>query len=192
MSKKIQLIIGSTREGRVAPSIADWIQQLAGAHEEIELEVVDLKEVNLPFFDEATPPAYKSSTKKHAVAWSERIAAADGYIFLTAEYNRGMPSSLKNAIDYLVKEWEGKPAVIVSYGFIDGGMSASRHLRDVLDWLKVHTVDPTVGIHLKQEMMGEDGKPKDAEKDFAEYEEPLREALTKLAGAEELTAAKSA
>lgn len=190
MAKKIQLIIGSTRDGRNAPVVADWIQQKAAKHEELDIEIVDLKDIDLPFFKAATPPAYGADTSDHAQSWAKKISEADGYIFLTAEYNRSIPASLKNALDYLVAEWNNKPAVVVSYGFIDGGMSANKHLHDILSWLKVTTVDTTIGIQLKQEMFGESGF-KYVESDFAEYEENLHDALTQLANAEEPVAANA-
>lgn len=184
MTKNIQLIIGSTRDGRTAPAIADWVKNNASQHEELNIEVVDLKDIALPFFQAATPPAYGADDSEHAQNWAKKVSEADGYIFLTPEYNRSIPASLKNALDYLVAEWNGKPAAVVSYGFIDGGMSANKHLHDVLSWLKVATVDTTVAIHLKQEMFSDTGL-KDVEADFAQYEESLRDALTQLANAEE-------
>lgn len=186
MAKHIQLIIGSTRKGRVAPAVAEWVKQHAETNNDITLEVVDLEEENLPFFNAAVPPAYGADPSDHAQAWAKKIESADGYIFLTAEYNRSIPASLKNAIDYLVAEWKEKPAAIVSYGYIDGGKSATKHLQDIFAWLKVAIVDSTVNIQLTQDLFDESGSFKDIESDFAQYDETLQNALAELVNAEEL------
>lgn len=177
MSKKIQLIIGSTRENRLGSSIAQWVAAQTAKNSGIELEIVDLKQENLPMMDAPIPPAYAAVDTDAGKAWADKIGAADGYIFLTPEYNRSIPASLKNALDYLVEEWKEKPAIIVSYGYIDGGKSATRHLQDILDWLKVHHANTTVALHLNQDMFDEAGKLKDINESFAAYEEELTQAL---------------
>lgn len=188
MAKKIQLIIGSTRENRVGAQVADWVATHARAHDDIELEVIDLKEVNLPFFNAPTPPLYAPDTSDAGQAWAKRIDEGDGFIFVTPEYNRGIPAALKNAIDFLVAEWKEKPAVVVSYGYIDGGQSASKHLHDVLSWLKVATAESTVSLKLTQDMMGAAGI-KDVDEAFADYEVVIDEALKEILAHEPATAA---
>lgn len=180
MSKKIQLIIGSTRENRVGESIASWIEGQLTKNSTVELEIVDLKKQELPAFDAPIPPAYAPTTTEAGKAWAKKVASADGFIFLTPEYNRSIPSSLKNAIDYLAAEWKEKPAVIVSYGYIDGGKSAATHLQDILDWLKIDTTAAAINLHLSQEVMGEDGRVKDIDAAFAQYEEQLSIAMQQL------------
>lgn len=180
MSKKIQLIIGSTRQNRLGTAIAAWVEKQASSNKNLELEVIDLKQENLPLMDAAIPPAYAAVETDAAKAWAEKIGAADGYIFLTPEYNRSMPASLKNALDYLVDEWKEKPAVVVSYGYVDGGKSAARHLQDVLDWLKVSHDGAQVALHLNQEMLDEAGAFKDIDQSLAQYEEDLSTALKQL------------
>lgn len=191
MPKKIQLIIGSTREGRVSSMIADWIKNQSQTNNEIELEIVDLKEVDLPFFNSSIPPAYSADQSKPGIAWAERVSKADGFIFLTAEYNRSIPAPLKNAIDYLVKEWTGKPAAVVSYGYVDGGKNASKHLLDILGWQKMNITNTLVNIHLKQEMFNETGSFNDIETDFAQYNEHLLDAITELRNSVDTVLAKS-
>jgi NAD(P)H-dependent FMN reductase len=180
MAKNIQLIIGSTRQNRVAKSIAEWIVDHVN-HEDINLEIIDLKEVRLPAFDAPVPPAYAPVNTDAGKKWAETIAKADGYIFLTAEYNRSIPSSLKNALDYLVVEWRGKPSAIVSYGYVDGGQSAARHLKDILGWLKVPVVEPAVALRLEQGLFSKDGSFNNMDESFAKYEEMLNEAASRLA-----------
>ncbi len=92
MTKKIQLIVGSTRENRVGAQVAEWVATHARAYDGIELEVIDLKEVNLPFFTGPIPPSYAPDSTEAGQAWAKRIAEGDGYIFVTAEYNRGVPA----------------------------------------------------------------------------------------------------
>lgn len=188
MTKKIQLIIGSTREGRIATSVAEWIESQAIKNEDIELEVVDLKEVNLPFFNDATPPAYGPTSTDAGKAWSAKIREADGFIFLTPEYNRGYPAALKNAIDYLYAEWANKPATIVSYGYTNGGRYASKQLNEVLDHLKVVTSEENVAVLLEGDMFNEDRSLKDVNVVFAQYEEAFQTALTYLVAADEAEA----
>lgn len=191
MSKKIKLIIGSTRENRLGTAVAAWVEARVSEQQDIDLETIDLKQENLPIMDAAVPPSYAPVETDAGKAWAEKIGAADGYIFLTPEYNRGMPASLKNAIDYLVREWKGKPAVIVSYGYIDGGKSAARHLQDVLDWLKVHHGKAHVALHLKQDMFTNAGAFKDVDTAFAPYEEQLTEALQQLDAVNETVTASA-
>ena len=179
MAKKIQLIIGSTRENRVGAQVAEWVATHARAFDDIDLEVIDLKEVNLPFFAAPIPPSYSPDTSEAGIAWAKKISEGDGYIFVTPEYNRGIPAALKNALDYLVAEWKDKPATVVSYGYIDGGQSALKHLHDVLGWLKVSTTESTVSIKLTQDMMGATGI-KDVDAAFADYETVIEDALKEL------------
>ena len=120
MAKNIQLIIGSTRQNRVGAQVAEWVKRHAEAHEGINVEVIDLKQENLPFFDAPTPPLYAPDSSAAGQAWAKKIERGDGFIFVTPEYNRGIPASLKNALDFLVAEWNHKPAAVVSYGWIDG------------------------------------------------------------------------
>ncbi len=176
MAKNIKLIIGSTRQNRVGAAIAPWIEKHAKAAK-VDLEVIDLKQINLPAFDAPVPPAYAPPDTQHGKAWQKQIADADGFIFLTAEYNRSISSSLKNAIDYLAAEWKGKPAAIVSYGYIDGGASATNHLQDIFKWLKLEVIEPTVALQLKTDYFTEDGTFKNIDEALAGGEDTLLQAL---------------
>lgn len=180
--KNIKLIIGSTRQGRIAKPIADWLVIQAKA-EGIELEVLDLAEINLPMFDAAVSPAYVPTQTVEGKAWQAQIADADGLVFLTAEYNRSIPAPLKNAIDYLYAEWEAKPTAIVSYGYIDGGGSATKHLKDILNWVKADIVDQTISIPFTQELF-DNGQFKDIDSALADVKEPFIEALRAVSAIE--------
>ncbi len=171
--KKIKFIVGSTRQNRVGGHISEWLIKIAKENQ-VEFEVIDLKEENLPFFDGASP-MYAPDTVNQA--WSAKISESDAIVFLTAEYNRSIPAPLKNAIDHLFHEWGGKPAAIVSYGYIDGGGSATKHLNDILSWVKMDVVKTDVSIQLSQDHMGEDGNFKDVDTALEHAKAPFIEAL---------------
>lgn len=183
MAKKIQLIIGSTRQGRVSPNFAAWITDQAKSNSAIDLEIVDLKEVNLPFFNSPISPMYAPDTSEAGQAWSAKVSEADGFILLTSEYNQGYPAPLKNAIDFLYKEWNDMPAMVVSYGYLNGGMHANNQLHQVMSQIKMVPTKTTVGIQLAQTMFAETGELKDPTTDLAQYEAPLQSALAELAEA---------
>src|SRR5690554_3697340 len=104
---KIQIITGTTRPSRFGITAAEWFHQFAQQHapEGVEFELVDLKEVNLPLLDEAVPASQNKYANQHTKDWAAKVAQADGYVFVTGEYNHSYPASLKNAIDYLYNEW---------------------------------------------------------------------------------------
>lgn len=102
MAKTIKLIIGSKRQNRIAPQVAAWVEKHA-SQADIDLEVIDLKELNLPPFDAPIPPAYAPTDTDDGKKWAEIVTNADGFIFVTSEYNRSIPSSLKSALDYLLQ-----------------------------------------------------------------------------------------
>lgn len=122
---KTYIIVGSIREGRVAIKVAHWIfnQILALKHDHLEVEIVDLKEWNLPLFAGAHAPASGVYDQPKQQEWAEKIHNGDAFIFISPEYNHGYSPVLKNALDYLGKEWQGKPAAYVSYGATFGSRS---------------------------------------------------------------------
>ena len=183
MSKNIQIIVGSTRQNRVGAQVAEWAKNHAAAHEELNVEIVDLLNQNLPFFDAGVSPMYAPDTSDAGKAWSEKIEQADGYIFVTPEYNRSVPASLKNAIDFLYGPWLTKPAAIVSYGWIDGGAAASKHLHDILSWVKMDIAEDQVHLKLHADIMGETGIT-DTEAAFKDDVATLTNALKELAAHE--------
>jgi NAD(P)H-dependent FMN reductase len=145
MDKKIKVVVGSTRQNRNAKPIADWLVKTA-TEAGYSVELLDLKEINLPKFEAGVSPMYMPVDTPEAKAWAAQVAEADGLVFLTAEYNRSIPGSLKDAIDYLYAEWNDKKVSIVSYGWIDGGGSATKHLTDILNWVKTKIVGPQIAI----------------------------------------------
>ena len=122
---KIQVIIGSVREGRTAIKVARWVQkgfEQLGLNT-VQLELVDLKQWDLPIFAGAHPPITGIYDQPKQQEWADKISQADAIIFISPEYNHGYSPALKNALDYLGKEWQGKPAAYIGYGVTNGSRS---------------------------------------------------------------------
>jgi NAD(P)H-dependent FMN reductase len=115
------IIVGSVRPGRVGLPIAEWVRVEAEKTGRFEIDLADLKELNLPFMDEPNHPILRQYTQQHTLDWSARVDAAEAFIFVTPEYNYSFSPALKNALDYLNKEWWRKPLGYVSYGGVSGG-----------------------------------------------------------------------
>ena len=131
MSKpKIALIISSTRKARVADMAASWMLAQAQARGDMTVELVDLRDFDLPLFDEPASNAYMPSASLQAQAWQKKIAEFDGYIFTVAEYNHSISGALKNALDQAYVEWAKKPFTAIAYGSM-GGARAVEHLRGI-------------------------------------------------------------
>ena len=113
---RIAVIVGSTRPGRNGLAVAQWVYGLAKPRTSAEYELVDIVAYNLPLFDEAVPPAMGPGSKEHTKKWAAKIASFDGYVFVTPEYNHAPNAALKNAMDFLFKEWNNKAAGFVGYG----------------------------------------------------------------------------
>src|SRR5690606_31216744 len=112
----LMVIIASTRPGRVGKPLADWLVAAAVEHGAFDIDVADLKEIDLPMMDEPEHPMLGRYVNEHTKKWSARVAAADAFVMLTPEYNHSFTAPLKNAIDYLNREWKRKPVAIASYG----------------------------------------------------------------------------
>jgi NAD(P)H-dependent FMN reductase len=144
---KIAIIIGSTRPGRKADSVAKWVHEIAKKRGDAEYEIVDIKDYNLPLLDEPVPPSMGQYSQPHTKAWSAKIAAFDAYVFVTPEYNHSTSGALKNAIDYLYNEWNNKAAGFVGYGS-SGGTRAVENLRLIMGELQVADVRGQVILSL--------------------------------------------
>ena len=145
MAPHILIILGSTRQGRKGEAVAHWFMHLAGGREDATFELVDLRDWPLPFLDAPVPPA-SGHYDPAARPWAEKIATADGFVFVLPEYNHGYPAVLKNAIDHIYHEWGKKPAAIVSYGSHAAGYRSAEQLRLVLIELAVAPIRAQVGI----------------------------------------------
>lgn len=144
---KVAIVIGSTRPGRKAEAVARWVHGIATKRSDAEFELVDIKDFDLPLLDEPIPPAMGQYTQPHTKAWAARIASFDAYVFVTPEYNHGPSGALKNAIDYLYREWNNKAAGFVGYGSA-GGTRAVEQLRLVMGELLVADVRAQVALSL--------------------------------------------
>ncbi|MFC7544958.1 NADPH-dependent FMN reductase [Plantactinospora sp. GCM10030261] len=144
----IGIILGSTRPGRVGHQVAEWVAKHGSQLDSLDVEVVDIKDYSLPVFDEPQSPLLGSYAHPHTREWSQKIAEFDGYVFVTPEYNRSIPSALKNAIDYLYGEWNNKAAGFVSYGSNVGGARAVEHLRLITAGLQLAGVRTQVSLSL--------------------------------------------
>ena len=144
---KIQIILGSTRPGRVIERVGKWVEAAAREIDDFEVEVVDLADYVMPLFDESISPRFNPERKPNAVAkkWLDKLAEADGYIVVTPEYNHSITGALKNAIDYIDYQIQKKPVAIVSYGTV-GGARAAEHLKVVLIESKAAIVPEAVAL----------------------------------------------
>jgi NAD(P)H-dependent FMN reductase len=125
---KIALIVSSTRPARFADIPAQWMLAQAKAREDMEVELVDLRDYPMPYFAEVASNAWAPTQDPVAVKWQKKLAEFDGYIFVVAEYNRSITGALKNALDQAYVEWAKKPFGAIAYGSM-GGTSALAHLR---------------------------------------------------------------
>ena len=123
---KVAIVIGSTRPGRKGEAVARWVHALASKRGDAEFELVDLQDFRLPLLDEPALPARQQYIHPHTQAWSAKIAPFDAFVFVTPEYNHGVPGALKNAIDYLYHEWANKAAGFVSYGSMGGARAVEQ------------------------------------------------------------------
>ena len=145
---RIAIVVGSTRPGRKAESIASWVHGIASRRDDATFDVVDIADFDLPVYDEPVSPSMGAPyAHTHTQRWSETIAQYDGYIFVTPEYNHSMSGALKNAIDFLYPEWNNKAAGFVSYG-TSNGARAVEHLRGVMGELQIADVRAHVGLSL--------------------------------------------
>lgn len=134
---KLHVVIASTRPGRVGPTIAQWFHESAVSHGKFEVELVDLADQHLPLMDEPAHPRLQKYEHAHTKAWSAKVEAADAFVFVTPEYNYSAPPSLINALDYLYREWNYKPAGFVSYGGVSGGIRAVQMIKQIVTTLKM-------------------------------------------------------
>lgn len=178
--KHVQIIMGSVRPVRMNEQVAAWVRDLAAQVGGLTFEIIDLKDWHLPMDDEPVQPSKGGYMQEHTVAWSRKISEADGYIFVTPQYNWGYPAALKNALDHLYKEWHGKPALIVTYGH-RGGVRAAGQLRQVLDGLHMKSVEAMPALVFHDEMLDSRRLLTDMAVSFAQYEQPVVAGVRDLA-----------
>lgn len=146
MPLKLNVITASTRPGRAGPAVATWFNEVAGQHGKFDVVPLDLADFDLPVFDEPRHPRLKQYEHAHTKRWSESIEAADAYVFVTPEYDYFTPPALVNALVYLSTEWSYKPAGLVSYGGISGGLRGAQTTRSLLSSLRVMPIPEGVPV----------------------------------------------
>src|SRR5580704_15357793 len=170
----ISVIIGSIRQGRFSEKPAQWIFQQLRKREAIEARLLDLRDFPMPFFDQPMPPAMPGRPPyEHDVVkkWTEQIAASDGFIFVTSEYNYGPPAVLKNAIDWVYPEWNRKAAAFVSFGGL-GGARSVQQLRETAIELQLAPIHSSV--HIPVATLWAHFQGGDVDKELAELETPAK------------------
>ena len=136
---QLRVIVSSTRPGRIGPQVADWVAAQATASE-WEVQVLDLSD--LPFLDEEEHPKAGKYALPHTQRWASKVFESDAIVVVTPQYNRSFPAPIKNAIDMLFAEWDGKPIAVVGYGW-SGGVDAAADLTKVLTHVKADVVGST-------------------------------------------------
>ncbi|HWD05074.1 MAG TPA: NAD(P)H-dependent oxidoreductase [Amycolatopsis sp.] len=155
---KLEIILASTRPGRVGLPVAKWLEAAANEHGGFDVELVDLAEINLPFMNEPKHPRLGQYEHQHTKDWSAKVGEADAFVFVTPEYNHSFNAELKNAIDYLNNEWNYKAVGLVSYGGVAAGTRAVQQLKPVLMALRMTPVPDAVSIPFVQEFLNEQGE----------------------------------
>jgi len=178
----ILVISGSVRPRRIAPTIAAWVAALGREVTGRAFEVVDLKDWPLPMDGEPDMPQTGRYALDTTRAWSGKIAAAPGFVFVTPQFNGGYPAVLKNAIDHVYAEWAGKPAMIVTYGG-HGGESCGEQLAQVLRFVKAAPVKTRPALTLPRALIEANAGEIDAAAEFVAHLDELRQAFGEVAAA---------
>jgi NAD(P)H-dependent FMN reductase len=162
---RLMIIWGSSRHGRNGGVVTDWVKRRAAADSRLEVDFVDLQELNLPFFDEPLSPFAIADqgadyTHPEGKAWADRVGKAEGVLIITPEYNHGPTAVLKNALDWVGREWLDKPVAFVSYGSTAGGARAVEQLRSITIELGLIQVANPIHFFFYRQAFDEKGEPK--------------------------------
>jgi NAD(P)H-dependent FMN reductase len=148
---RLAVIVGSNRHGRFAPTVAHWFVGQVIRHGDVDVDVIDLADIDIP-------SVYGPEDAGSMEDFRLRIDRADAIVVITPEYNHGYPGALKQAIDFLHKEWQAKPVGFVSYGGISGGLRSVEQLRQVFAELHAVTVRDSVSLHNAWSLFDEQGE----------------------------------
>ncbi|MFW7378951.1 MAG: NADPH-dependent FMN reductase [Oligoflexus sp.] len=143
----IAIVIGSTRPSRIGDQVGRWVHEIAQKRDDANYDLIDIRDFNLPLLDEENPPSTGKYSKPHTKAWAAKIDSFDAFVFVTPEYNHGTSAALKNAIDFLYREWNDKAAGFVGYGSA-GGTRAVESLRMVMGEIQIASVRSQVQLSL--------------------------------------------
>ena len=177
--KKVAIIIGSSRPGRIGANVSHWVMTKLPQNDDVSYEIIDLKEWNLPMFDEVMPPMMGQYQNDHTKKWAAKISEFTGFVFVSPEYNAGYSAATKNAIDYLKAEWEDKAVTIVIYGY-GGGASANHQLAEVFTRLKMKLTATLPAMPFTQDAFGPDFQIKDMEATFGNSSAAITKAGNEL------------
>ena len=158
--ERVAVIIGSTRPARICPGIARWVLRAMQEESPLTYELIDLAAINLPFLDEPRKAALGEYQHEHTRAWSRLVSSYDGFIFVFPQYNWGYPAPLKNALDFLYREWAGKPVSYVTYG-TRGGSKGAEQIRGVLQGLKMRELGTHLEVFITDDDVDEDWQVRD-------------------------------
>lgn len=181
MALVLEVIVCSTRPGRIGPHIGNWFHGRAQAHGGFESRYVDLAEFDLPLYNEPEHPRLQRYQHAYTRNWSTTVAAADAFAFVIPEYNYGPPPSFVNALDYLYNEWNYKPCGFVSYGGLSGGMRAALLGKQLATTLKMMPMVEAVAIPMVTQHLRDGGFESSEPLDQAA--EQLLDEMVKWAGA---------
>ena len=182
MSPRIGIIVGSTRPGRKGSAVGRWVHELACSRGDAAYELVELADFDLPLLCEPTVPgsAARDYETPQTRAWSERVDGFDGFVWVTPEYNHGMPAAMKNALDVLYPEWAHKAVGFVSYG-ADGGVRAVEQWRAVVAGVHMVGVRGQVALSTSTDFAGEELTPSPSPRRPAALHSMLDQLLTMTA-----------
>ncbi|ASF13526.1 putative oxidoreductase [Nocardia brasiliensis NBRC 14402] len=166
---KLAVIIGSVREGRFGPVVAEWFTEHARNHGAFEVDVIDLAEAHVPLALPEVPPALNPDPERPAgmADLTRRLSEADAFVIVTPDYNRSIPAALKAAIDWHFTQWDSKAIGFVGYSGLSGGLLAIEHLRQIFNELNAHTVRNYVSFPRYYLLFDEQGKLRDPEEPAA-------------------------
>jgi NAD(P)H-dependent FMN reductase len=160
-TNNVAVVIGSTRPARICADIASWVLTAAQQSSSLHYELLDLAEVGLPFLDEPLAAAVEQYEHEHTRAWSRLVSSYDGFLFVFPQYNWGYPAPLKNALDFLYREWRDKPVSVLTYG-THGGSKAAEQFSTVLHGLHMRVLDDHIEATITKDDLDENWQLKDA------------------------------
>jgi NAD(P)H-dependent FMN reductase len=165
---RVAVVIGSNRPRRICTGIATWAQRALSDTGLLEVELVDLQQLDLPFLDEPIMASRGHYEHEHTARWSGIVRSYDGFVFVFPQYNWGYPAVLKNALDFLYHEWANKPAGLVTYGTRGGGLAATQ-LKQVLQGLHMRSTETNIELKTNETLTSDDGNFHDIDAAFADY-----------------------
>jgi NAD(P)H-dependent FMN reductase len=168
------VIAGSLRPQRIALRIAEWVAEIGRETMNAAVEVVDLKAWPLPMDDEPGVPAAGVYEHEHTRAWSRKIAGGGAFVFVTPQYNWGYPAPLKNALDFLYREWHGKPATSVTYGTRGGGKAADQ-IHQVFEGLHMRPLGTRIEVAIADDHVNQDWQLTDVAAAMGPYASLIRQ-----------------